>query len=111
MKESKEKTVIPKQKPGRTIEARENQLIALAMDRAEERLRAGTASPSEIVHFLKLGSTREQLDKETKSEELNLLKAKTESIKKSTEMDIKVEEAIRAFRCYSGQEESEDDEE
>ena len=43
-----------------TPEAREKQLIALAMDVAEERLRNGTASSQEVTHFLKLGSMREQ---------------------------------------------------
>ena len=51
-------------RPARTPEARENQLIALAIDQAEKQLRDGTASSQVITHFLKLGSSRERMEKE-----------------------------------------------
>ena len=41
-------------------EARENQLIALAVDLAEQQLRDGTASSQVISHFLKMASTKEK---------------------------------------------------
>ena len=47
----------PKRKirPALTPEARENQLIALAVDLVEKRLIEGTASSKETTHLLKLG--------------------------------------------------------
>ena len=42
-----------------TPEAEENQCIHLAMQRAKEQLLDGTASSQVIVHFLKLGSSKE----------------------------------------------------
>ena len=48
---------VPKSRAALTPEAREKQLIALAIDVAEEQMRNGTASSQVISHFLKLGST------------------------------------------------------
>ena len=47
-----------KMRPALTPEARENQMIALAVDLAEQQLRDGTASSQVITHYLKLGSTK-----------------------------------------------------
>ena len=58
-------------------ESRENMMISLAMDNAEEQLRSGNASSQVIVHFLKLGSQRERQEKEKLEEEVKLLRAKT----------------------------------
>ena len=99
---------VKKIRPALTPEARENQLIALAVDLVEQRLLDGTASSQETTHFLKLGSTRNRLEMEKLKEENQLLKAKTESIqsqKKSEELFL---EAINAFRSYSGKEDSDD---
>lgn len=62
-----------------TPESRENQMVYLAVDLAEQQLRDGTASSQVITHFLKLGSTKEKLEKEKLEEENKLLKAKTEN--------------------------------
>ena len=71
---------VKKIRPALTPEARENQLIALAVDLVEQRLLDGTASSQETTHFLKLGSMRNRLEMEKLEEENRLLKAKTESI-------------------------------
>ena len=99
---------VKKIRPALTPEARENQLIALAVDLVEQRLLDGTASSQETTHFLKLGSMRNRLEMEKLKEESQLLKAKTESIqsqKKSEELFL---EAINAFKSYSGKEDSDD---
>ena len=99
---------VKKIRPALTPEARENQLIALAVDLVEQRLLDGTASSQETTHCLKLGSMRNRLEMEKLGEENRLLKAKTESIqsqKKSEELFL---EAINAFRSYSGKEDSDD---
>ena len=51
-------------RPALTPEARENQLISLAVDLAEKQLQEGTASSQVITHYLKLGSTKERIEKE-----------------------------------------------
>lgn len=85
-----------------SVEAKENQLISLAIDLAEERLRNGTASSSEVVHFLRLGTTKTLLEKEKLEEENKLLRAKTEALESAKKSEEMFEEAIRAMKLYSG---------
>ena len=89
-------------RPALTPEARENQLIALAVDLVEQRLLDGTASSQETTHFLKLGSMKNRLEMEKLKEENKLLQAKTESIQSAKRVEELYAEAINAMRCYSG---------
>ena len=90
-------------RPALTPEARENQMISLAVDLAERQLQKGTASSQVITHYLKLGSTRERLERERLEEENKLLKARTEQIQSMKRVEELYEEAIKAMRNYSGQ--------
>lgn len=90
-------------RPAIDPEARENQLISLAMDLAEQRLLDGTASSQEVTHFLKLGSSKAVLERDRLMEENKLLRAKTEAIEHEKESSIKYEEVLRALRSYNGQ--------
>ena len=89
-------------RPALTPEARENQLIALAVDLVEQRLLDGTASSQETTHFLKLGSMKNRLEMEKLKEENKLLQAKTESIQSAKRSEELYTEAINAMRRYSG---------
>lgn len=89
-------------RPAITPEARENQMISLAVDLAEQQLREGTASSQVITHFLKLATVREKLERERLAEENRLLKAKTKAIESSEEIKVLYEEAIVAMRRYGG---------
>ena len=89
--------------PAGTPEARENQLIALAVDLAEQQLRDGTASSQVITHYLKLGSTKERMEKEMMAEQIKLLTAKTEALKSAKHIEELYADAMAAFRGYSGQ--------
>lgn len=96
-------------RPALTPEARENQLIALAVDLVEQRLIDGTASSQETTHFLKLGSSKNKLEMEKLRTENELAKAKielTQSQKNSEELYLK---ALEAMRKYSGQGDSDED--
>lgn len=107
VKKTSEKTMRPALSP----EARENQLIYLATNLAERQLMEGTASSQVITHYLKLGSTRERLEKERLAEENKLLKAKTEAIESSKHVEELYDNAIKAMRKYSGRgDENYDDE-
>nr|DAO53498.1 MAG TPA: hypothetical protein [Caudoviricetes sp.] len=97
-----------KVRPALTPEARENQMISLAVDLAERQLIEGTASSQVITHFLKLGTTKAELEKEKLKKENKLLEAKTSAIEDSKEYKILVEDAIKAIRGYQGLGESED---
>ena len=94
-------------RPARTPEARENQLIALAIDQAEKQLREGTASSQVITHFLKLGSSRERMEKELLEEKTQ---AKTEVLESGKRMTELFEQAMDALRGYRGDTDEEDEE-
>ncbi|MCI6805699.1 MAG: hypothetical protein MR912_08940, partial [Prevotella sp.] len=83
-------------------ESRENQMIALAVDLAEKQLLEGTASSQVITHFLKLGSTKERLEKEKLEEENKLLRARTEALQSAKRVEELYSDAIAAMRKYSG---------
>lgn len=96
-------------RPALSPEARENQLIALAIDRAEQQLLDGTASSQVITHFLKLATAKSMLEKEKLERENELLKAKTETLQSAQRMEEIFANALNAFRGYSAQEESLDE--
>ena len=89
-------------RPALTPEARENQLIYLATELAEQQLRDGTASSQVITHYLKLGSTKERIEKEILEKQKELISAKTESIKSAKKIEELYANAISAMRQYSG---------
>lgn len=92
-----------KRKPALSPEARENQMIALAMDLVEQRLRDGTASSQETTHFLKLASSTERLEKRYKEKNIELIEAKKNSYATSEEIKSLYADAMAAFRSYNGQ--------
>lgn len=88
--------------PATTLEARENQLISLAVDLAEKQLSEGTASAQVITHYLKLGSTMERLEKEKLVKENELLNAKTQSLYSAKKIEDLYANALNSMRRYSG---------
>ena len=95
-------TPLPKLRPALSPEARENQMAALAMDLVEQRLRDGTASSQETTHFLKLVSSKTQLEKERLRLETELVAAKTKALANAEEIKVLYEEALKAMRRYGG---------
>jgi len=95
-------------RPALTPEARENQLISLAVDLAEKQLRDGTASSQVITHYLKLGSTKEKIEKEILEKQKELIEAKTQSLQSAKRIEELYENALDAMRRYSGRSNSED---
>lgn len=91
-----------KMRPALTPEAREGQMISLAVDLAEKQLRDGTASSQLITHYLKLGTEKAKLEKEKLEEENKLLRAKTEAMQSAQNVEKLYAEAIAAMRNYSG---------
>lgn len=94
--------VSKRRRPGLTPEARENQLISLAIDQAEKQLIEGTASSQVITHFLKLGSSKAELEREKLAMENELIKAKTEALQSQKRIEELYANAINAMRNYSG---------
>ena len=99
-----ELNTVRKSPPATTPEAREKQMIALAMDVVEKRLRNGTASSQETTHFLKLGSIKEKRELALLEQELQLKRAKTEAIQSAKRVEELYSKALDAMRSYSGRE-------
>ena len=89
-------------RPALTPEARENQMISLAVDLAEQQLRDGTASSQVITHFLKLATKKEQIEREILEKRKDLIIAKTESLQSAKKIEELYENAIAAMRSYGG---------
>lgn len=94
----------PRRPPATTPEAREKQLVALAVDAAEKQIREGTASSQVITHYLKLGSTREKLEQQRLMREVDLLEKKAEGMESAKRVEALYTEAIAAMKTYAGQE-------
>ena len=102
-KASSQSSSINPMRPALTPEGRENQLISLAVDLVEKRLREGTASSQETTHFLKLASSKTRLENQILELQKDLIAAKTENLKSQKRSEELMQEALRAFRNYSGQ--------
>ena len=99
-----------KRRPALTPEARENQMISYAIDLAEKQLIEGTASSQVITHFLKLGSSKERIEKEILEKQKSLIEAKTKAYQSADDMKELYAEAIKAMRTYSGHGDPDEDE-
>lgn len=105
---ARKKTVNPEQlstteiRPALTPESREQQLIHLATNLAEQQLRDGTASSQVITHYLKLGTTKAKLELEREQKEMELIKAKTQQIYDGKKMEEMYANALEAMKTYSG---------
>lgn len=109
MAETTKKVVRKKRRPpAKDPEARENQLIALAIDVAERQLSEGTASAQVITHYLKLGTTKERLEKEKLARENELLRVKAESYESQKNIETLYKDAINAMKAYSGMDSGDD---
>lgn len=89
-------------RPALTPEGNENQMISLAMDAARKQLLDGTASSQIIVHFLKLGTSRAELEVEKLRAENALLEAKRKSLEDEARHEETYLKAIAAMKRYSG---------
>lgn len=96
MPDKKEKLTRPASNP----EAREAQLVNLAVKLAEKQLIDGTASPSIINHYLKIASKRETLEREILEKQSRLIEAKAANISKDREAEELAKAAIEAMKNY-----------
>lgn len=93
---------------GTTVEARERQMIALAINQAEKMLEEGKAPPAVLMHYLRLGATDYPLRKERLQRQNDLFKAKKESLEKQDQMEEIAKNAMEAMQRYSGVQQDEE---
>ena len=91
-----------KSAPAVDPEARENQMIGLAVNQAERMLMEGHAPTPIVVHYLRLATTKNQLEKEKLKKENILLEAKASAIESAARTEELYAKAIQAMREYSG---------
>lgn len=86
----------------RTQTGRDNQLIALAYDLVEQRLKDGSATSQETTYFLKLAAQREkaELEQAIMEEQRKLLVAKTDALRSAREVETLYSNALKAFQSY-----------
>lgn len=89
--------------PALTPEEQVDSTVNDAYALAEQQIRDGTASPSVILHFLKMGSPEKKEELEKLRLENELLKAKTEAIRSAARTEEAYSKVIDAMRLYSGQ--------
>src|ERR1700751_1979933 len=92
-----------RRRPATTPEAREHEMVSMAMGLAERQIKAGTASSQVITHFRKAGSLREQLEQERIAHENELLRVKKEALESQQRVEEMYVKALDAMRSYSGQ--------
>lgn len=99
----------PKARTPLTPEGRENQMISLAMDLAEQQLRDGTASSQLITEFVKRGSTKARIEKELLEKQRDLAAAKAESIKAADRLEELLPKVMKAMGRYRGEDDEEEE--
>lgn len=109
MAKRKAEPTVRRMRPALTPDAREKQLISLAVDLAEKQLMEGTASSQVISHYLKMASSRYRLENAKLERENELLKAKTEALESAKNVEALYKDAMEAMKSYSGSGVAEDD--
>lgn len=97
-----------KNPPARSPEERQNQLINLAVNEAEQRLMNGTASSQIITTILQWASTKAQLEMEKLRSDIRLSQSKEKEIQAKVTGEEIYAEALNAFRSYQGEDEDDD---
>lgn len=96
-------------RPALTIEARENQMVGLAVDLAEKQLLEGTASSQVITHYLKLGSPTARLERQILEKKRDLMVAQTEALQSAKRIEELYEKAMDAMKMYRGSDDDKED--
>ena len=104
----KDKEIKRKRRKALSPEERQRQLISLAYDAAEQKLKDGTAGPGIITQLLKMGTKREELELERLKTDNQLAKAKAEDIESRKKSEELYKEAIASFKRYNGAYEEDD---
>ncbi|MBO7453604.1 MAG: hypothetical protein J6U54_24995, partial [Clostridiales bacterium] len=86
--------------PDVSDQQREKRICDLALTAVEERIRNGTATSAELVHFLKLASERNRYEIEELHSRVNLQKAKVDAINEAKKQAVDYEEVKQALTHY-----------
>lgn len=97
----------------KTPEERESLLISKSLNLIERQIDDGTVSSTVLSIYAKAGTERDRLEKERLRNENDVLRKKLETMEAAIDVKNLMEDALAAFKGYSGQSgfvEDEDDE-
>lgn len=100
MSEKKVESKQQKAPPARTPEELEKRCINLAEQQAERMLQDGNAPTQVLLHYLKLGTSKAELERAKLEHETKLLEAKTTAIKESEVTAKFMETVVEAIKGY-----------
>lgn len=109
-REHEERRAPRRRTPARTPEEHESILVSKSLRLIEQQIDDGTASSQILSLYAKLGSTREALEQERLRNENAVLRKKVETMEAAIDIKHLMEEALIAFKGYSGDEVDEYDE-
>ena len=95
--------VPPRLPPARTDERRAQQLVGLAQGLIEERMRDGSASPTELVAVLRWGTALEKANVERVKAHTQYLEAQRAKAEAETNQEQLFKDALEAMTRYQGQ--------
>ena len=96
--------------PAPNPEIAEQRCIDASFSLALRQLEDGSASPSVITHFLKMGTEKTRLEREKLEKETALLKTREHAIRSAEQTEKIYSDAVQAMKIYTGQITDEDDE-
>lgn len=96
--------------PAPNPEIAEQRCIDASFSLALRQLEDGSASPSVITHFLKMGTEKTRLEREKLEKETALLKTREHAIRSAEQTEKIYADAVQAMKIYTGQMSDEDDE-
>lgn len=88
--------------PATTPEGQESRMIAMAYNVVEQQMMDGTVSAQVLTHFLKLATEKTKLEEERLKGDIELAKAKTETLKSAKRVEELYSKAIEVMKEYSG---------
>lgn len=97
--------------PARTPEEHESILVSKSLKLIERQIDDGTVSSQVLSLYAKLGSSREALEQERLTNENAVLRKKVETMEAAIDIKHLMEEAMHAFKGYSGDEMPDEDDE
>lgn len=102
-------TVVSPPREALSLEAREDQLVEMAYQLAEQRIYDGTASDTLLSKLVQTGSRRERLELEIMEKQKDYITAKTEALKTAKEIEKLYADALAAMNTYRGSDSIEDE--
>lgn len=98
-----------KMKAAESVEELEDQMFSMAYELAKKQMEEGTISSQNLNFFLKLGSSRERLEREILVKQKEQIEAKTDNLRSSAKSEELYAKAIEAMSRYSGYRDDEED--